>query len=90
MGLGILYHTFKGNSDMRNFLKIYGTLTYFSILEWMQKIFQLNIYYYEKYTSNDPMYQFSSVTQSCLTLCNPLNHSMPGLPVHHQLLVYNG
>ena len=31
-------------------------------------------------------FQFSSVTQSCLTLCNPMNHSMPGLPVHHQLL----
>ena len=30
--------------------------------------------------------QFSSVTQSCPTLCNPKNHSMPGLPVHHQLL----
>ena len=29
--------------------------------------------------------QFSSVAQSCLTLCNPMNHSMPGLPVHHQL-----
>ena len=29
--------------------------------------------------------QFSSVSQSCPTLCNPMNHSMPGLPVHHQL-----
>ena len=29
--------------------------------------------------------QLSSVTQSCLTLCNPMNHSTPGLPVHHQL-----
>ena len=29
--------------------------------------------------------QFSSVTQLCLTLCNPMNHSTPGLPVHHQL-----
>ena len=29
--------------------------------------------------------QFSSLTQSCLTLCDPMNHSMPGLPVHHQL-----
>ena len=28
---------------------------------------------------------FSSVAQSCLTLCNPKNCSMPGLPVHHQL-----
>ena len=28
--------------------------------------------------------QFSSVTQSCPTLCDPKNHSTPGLPVHHQ------
>ena len=28
--------------------------------------------------------QFSSVTQSCPTLCDPMNRSMPGLPVHHQ------
>ena len=32
--------------------------------------------------------QFSSVTQSCPTLCNPMNHSTPGLPVHHQLPVF--
>ena len=29
--------------------------------------------------------QFSSVAQSCPTLCNPMNCSTPGLPVHHQL-----
>ena len=29
--------------------------------------------------------QFSSFTQLCPTLCNPMNRSMPGLPVHHQL-----
>ena len=29
--------------------------------------------------------QFSSVAQSCPTLCDPMNHSMSGLPVHHQL-----
>ena len=29
--------------------------------------------------------QFSSVAQSCLTFCDPMNHNMPGLPVHHQL-----
>ena len=28
---------------------------------------------------------FSSVTQSCPTLCDPMNHSTPGLPVHYQL-----
>ena len=30
--------------------------------------------------------QFSSVTQLYLTLCDPMNRSTPGLPVHHQLL----
>ena len=30
--------------------------------------------------------QFSSFTQSCLTHCDPMNCSTPGLPVHHQLL----
>ena len=30
-------------------------------------------------------HQLSSVTQSCLTLCDPLDCSTPGLPVHHQL-----
>ena len=29
--------------------------------------------------------QFSSVAQSCLTLCDPMNRSTPGLPVHYQL-----
>ena len=32
--------------------------------------------------------QFSSATQSCPTLCDPMNHSTPGLPVHHQLLEF--
>ena len=30
-------------------------------------------------------FQFSSVAQSCPTLCDPMNCSTPGLPVHHQL-----
>ena len=30
--------------------------------------------------------QFGLAAQLCLTLCNSMNHSMPGLPVHHQLL----
>ena len=29
--------------------------------------------------------QFSPVAQLCLTLCNPMNRSTPGLPIHHQL-----
>ena len=35
--------------------------------------------------SNDVVHQFGSVAQSCLTLCNPVNRSTPGLPVHHHL-----
>ena len=43
--------------------------------------------------SGDLMYsissvQFSSVTQSCPTLCDLMNHSTPGLPVHHSLLEF--
>ena len=34
---------------------------------------------------NIRVYQFSSVTQSCLTLCDTINCSMPDLPAHHQL-----
>jgi len=30
-------------------------------------------------------FQFNSVAQSCPTLCDPMDHSMPGFPVHHQL-----
>ena len=32
--------------------------------------------------------QFSSVAQSCPTLCDPMNCSTPGLPVHHDLLEF--
>ena len=40
----------------------------------------------ESFTSSFPTsVQFSSVAQSCLALCDPMNHSTPGLPVHHQL-----
>ena len=31
------------------------------------------------------VHQFSSVAQSCPTLCDPMNSSTPGLPIHHQL-----
>ena len=44
-------------------------------------VFVFMYYLYVKYY--EP--QFSSVTQSFPTLCNPMNHSTPGLPVYHQL-----
>ena len=39
-------------------------------------------------TSSQELLQFSSVAQSCLTLCDSKNCSTPGLPVHHQLLEF--
>ena len=41
-----------------------------------------------KYRHVKLLVQFSSVDQSCPTLCNPMNCSTPGLPVHHQLLEF--
>ena len=44
----------------------------------------IRIHNYLSYTSD----QFSSVAQSCPTLCDLMNCSMPGLPVHHQFLEF--
>ena len=50
------------------------------ILEWVA------IFFFRG--SPNSSVQFSSVAQSCLTLCDPMNCSMTGLPVHHQLLEF--
>ena len=51
---------------------------------------EAGIYIYKTYTkfisSILLVIQFSSVSQSCLTLCDPMDCSMPGFPVHHQVL----
>ena len=49
-------------------------------LESEKQGFKFQLVIYKMY-----IIQFSSVTQSCLTLCDPMNHSTPGLPVHHRL-----
>ena len=46
---------------------------------------ELWILFWKKLRNFCQVLQFSSVAQSCLTLCNPMNRSMPGLPVRHQL-----
>ena len=43
---------------------------------------------FDKCKSLIPAFQFSSVTQSCPALCDPVNCSAPGLPVYHQLLEF--
>ena len=54
-----------------------------SIINNSQKWKQLKCSSTVKQTKNSV--QFSSVAQSCPTLCDPMNRSTPGLPVHHQL-----
>ena len=55
-----------------------------------REIFMRKGLIYQKYVINlnvctTNSVQFSSVAQSCPTLCDPMNRSTPGLPVHHQL-----
>ena len=50
----------------------------------MEPIDHQSIYWID--VTNTCSVKFSSVAQSCPTLCDPMNRSMPGLPVHHQLL----
>ena len=59
-------------------------------VNWCQeKVKRGKSYIFNKYLSciylHTTQYQFSSVSQSCPALCNPMDYSMPGLPVHHQL-----
>ena len=46
---------------------------------------EVNIYYLHEIVKTTLSDQIRSVAQSCLTLCDPMNCSMPGLPIHHQL-----
>ena len=43
---------------------------------------------YANFKVTKPSVQFSSVAQSSLTLCDPMNCNTPGLPVYHQLLEF--
>ena len=53
------------------------------------EVIQLYLYIYLFFFKFFPIsVQFSSIAQSCPTLCDPMNCSTPGLPVHHQLLEF--
>ena len=55
-------------------------LSYWHLFSILKIIYNLFIWGYSLES-----FHFSSVTQSCPTLCNPMNYSTPCLPVHHQL-----
>ena len=58
------------------FLHILANLRFLFFLSFLRIVIQIGMI---------PSVQFSSVAQSCPTLWDPMNRSMPGLPVHHQL-----
>ena len=65
--------------DWLDLLAVQGTLK--SLLQYHSSKASYRIHLFNSL----PSLQFSSVTQLCPTLCDPMNHSTPGLPVHHQL-----
>ena len=72
-----------------SFLNVQGV--YFSLFIYLffWQIIALQIFVVFSQTSTWISHQsVSSVVQLCPTLCDPMNHSTPGCPVHHQLLVF--
>ena len=75
---------FNKNVDSKSF---YEPLATFEVLSSLPQFFFLDKFEIDiNSTLNASSVQFNSVTQSCPTLCDPVNCSMPGLPVHCQLL----
>ena len=73
----------KINQELYIYIYIYARLTFQtsnSDVRMKKKFTQINPY--NNLTLSD---QIRSVAQSCPTFCDPMNHSTPGLPVHHQL-----
>ena len=68
--------------NTKNPWKVLVVFKYFSFVELV--LYNL----YNQCLRNFHLIQFSSVAQSCPTLCHPMNRSTPGLPVHHQLLEF--
>ena len=64
-------------------------IIYFFLIQYWNAYVTRNLCIFPKLskslTSKHLSVQFSSVAQSCPTLCDPMNRSTPGLPVHHQL-----
>ena len=72
---------------LQQFLELTQTHVYkFILIHFNDSSYRLEKYSsFTKHIHPEKTYQFSSVAQSCLTLCDPMDCSTPGLPVHHQL-----
>ena len=76
----------KDTLDQKNLTDIYRAFhskeTRYILLKCALKTFQDHML---DHKTSLNAFQFNSVTQSCLTLCDPLDCSMTSFPVHHQL-----
>ena len=70
-----------------NFFHVYFTIRFVSVIRF-SPYQAVNFNYFDGKLSFVTIILFSSVIQSCLTVCDPMNCSTPGLPVHHQLLEF--
>ena len=89
MGLIRAHHTTSLSSGLCQLIFNPQSLFFFSCttLEYIKKqSFPPAFQWYLQETQERSTSQFSSVVQSCPTLCNSVNCSTPGLPVHYQLL----
>ena len=75
----VVFHR-KGGNFSKSLLSLAQALTYY-----FSQITSSRLVSYIFWCVCVQFSQFSSVTQSCLTLCDPVDCIMPGLPVHHQL-----
>ena len=75
-----IHHLYCSVSDLQHFLLIVCT-NVISLLTWHTYSCMLSTFYIRFLIK----LIIRSVAQSCPTLCDPMNHSTPGLPVHHQL-----
>ena len=67
-----------------NFTMMFGCTLLFSLVSFL-KMYNTSCFLSCPTLNFSLFIQFSSVAQSCPTLCDPMNRSTPGLPVHHQL-----
>ena len=79
--------SFVGEGLWKKIASIFGFVTYKCILYYSSYPWSYYILIEQPMESKHSMHsiQFSSVSQSCPTLCDLMDFSMPGLPVHHQL-----
>ena len=86
----IFWYLYNGSGD-RSWKQILRTEVLLEILSipqylgWYLKYASLGNLYISLWDGREYEVQFSSVAQACPTPCNPMNCSMPGLPVHHKL-----